>query len=457
MKKTHICFFLSAVSILAFGPLGCSKSSGTTTPPPPAITVSVSPSTASVAQSGTQKFTATVANDSANGGVTWSATGGTFSETQTASGTATTWTAPATAGKVTITATSVTDTSISSTATVTVTPPLSVSLAPTGAQIAESETQNFTAMVANDSANGGVTWSATAGTFSATQTASGTATTWTPPATTGNVTITAASVTDPSTTATATVTVIATESVAQCIFQTTDTNGICGPYNYAPVTGSNGSNVNVQMDFWNSAAAPAGSTQTMYITNPGNWYVQANFPLANTAVETYPDSDAIYSATNPTVNSYTYIYSSYAENMNATTNTSAEAAYDIWLNNYGNEVMIWTDISNRSLAGCTSLATKVTFGGSNGVPVNVWDLCQYGSSELVWSLDQPSLGTGTGTVYGLSSGSVDIYAMLTYLISNNYLASSTYLTQIEYGFEICSTGGTNEEFDLTGWSITSSQ
>ena len=224
MGKTRICYFLFAILILAFGPLGCGKSSGPTTPPPPTITVSVSPSTASVVEAETQKFTATVANDSANGGVTWTATAGTFSAAQTASGTATTWTAPGTAGPVTITATSVTDTGATSTATVQVVQ-ITVSVAPIGAQIAEGETQDFTAMVANDSANGGVKWTATAGTFSAAQTASGTATTWTPPATTGPVNITATSVTDPSMTATATVTVIATEQLAQCVIPTNEPGG----------------------------------------------------------------------------------------------------------------------------------------------------------------------------------------------------------------------------------------
>ena len=54
-------------------------------------------------------LTATVTNDSQNRGVTWSATGGSFSLTSTASGAATAYTAPATAGVYTVTATSVTD------------------------------------------------------------------------------------------------------------------------------------------------------------------------------------------------------------------------------------------------------------------------------------------------------------------------------------------------------------
>ena len=126
--------------------------------------------------------------------------------------------------------------------------------------------------------------------------------------------------------------------------------GVCGPYYYPPVTGSNGSNVNVLNDFWNSAKAPAGSSQTIYSISPGNWYVEATFSKGNTAVESYPDSDAIYTNAPPLVSNFTYMYSSFAEKMYLNSNTAAEAAYDIWLNGHDNEVMIWTDISNRSTA-----------------------------------------------------------------------------------------------------------
>lgn len=66
---------------------------------PPAITVVNNPLSVNVQSSATQQFTATVGNDPANQGVTWSATCGggpcgNFSPTTTASGQATTFTAP---------------------------------------------------------------------------------------------------------------------------------------------------------------------------------------------------------------------------------------------------------------------------------------------------------------------------------------------------------------------------
>ena len=96
---------------------------------PIAVTLSGTPPT-SMAEGAAVSFTANVANDSANAGVTWTVTCGTtgacgsFSSSSTASGTATSYTAPATipsGGSVTVKATSVTDTSQSASATITIT------------------------------------------------------------------------------------------------------------------------------------------------------------------------------------------------------------------------------------------------------------------------------------------------------------------------------------------------
>ena len=102
------------------------------------------------------------------------------------------------------------------------TPPPSISVAfnpapPTSLQI--NATASLTAVVSNDSANAGVTWSVTCGSagacggFNLTSTASGAATTYTAPAAvpTGNtVTVTATSVTDTTKSAPATITITAT-------------------------------------------------------------------------------------------------------------------------------------------------------------------------------------------------------------------------------------------------------
>src|SRR5258708_32575128 len=135
--------------------------------------------------------------------------------------------------------------------------------------------------------------------------------------------------------------------VTQCVIQNSNYAGTCGPYSTYDVTGSTGGNVNVQIGYWNEPNAPSGSSQTMYAISPESWYVNATFPTGNTAVETYPNSDAIYYPTTPLVSSYSYLFSGFGGNMNLNSNTSADSAYDIWLNNYGNEARTRTYVSNR--------------------------------------------------------------------------------------------------------------
>ena len=91
------------------------------------ITVSVNPKRGGLTTSQTLPITATLTNDTANQGVTWSfastgsTSGGGFSSTSSTSGNAVTFTAPNGAGVVTITATAAGDATASATATIGVT------------------------------------------------------------------------------------------------------------------------------------------------------------------------------------------------------------------------------------------------------------------------------------------------------------------------------------------------
>src|SRR5205814_86666 len=82
------------------------------------VSVTISPKRGGLVVSQKLDFTAVVQNDSANQGVTWSASGGTFSNT---SSTSATYTAPSSPGVYTITATSVLDVTQSASATIGVT------------------------------------------------------------------------------------------------------------------------------------------------------------------------------------------------------------------------------------------------------------------------------------------------------------------------------------------------
>ena len=191
--------------------------------------VVVTPNSATVQADATAQFTATVTNDPANKGVTWTVTCakapcGTVSPSATASGVATTYRAPTTPPasnlNVLLTATSVTNTSATGSANVTV-PAIAVSVAPGSALIPTNITQQFTAAVNNDPTNKGVTWtlteggaecSPTCGTISSTNSASVTPITYTAPAKVPagpTVTLTATSAEDTTKSANATITISA--------------------------------------------------------------------------------------------------------------------------------------------------------------------------------------------------------------------------------------------------------
>jgi predicted dienelactone hydrolase len=179
------------VAVFTVGIVGCGSSPSA---PPPPISVAVSPASATIQASGTQQFKATVSNDSANKGVTWTLSCstppcGSLSPTSTASGAVTTYTAPSTPpisdSAVTVTATSAADTLISNMATLTVSG-LILSINPPSLNVNAGASAPVTATVANDPANQGVTWTVTCdtapcGTVAPTSTKSGAATTYTAP------------------------------------------------------------------------------------------------------------------------------------------------------------------------------------------------------------------------------------------------------------------------------------
>ena len=228
-------------------------------------------------------------------------------------------------------------------------------------------------------------------------------------------------------------------SPPECV--TSEAQGLCKFGPYAPIKGSS-LGPQVGQDVWNPVP---GWQQRLYATDPGNWYVVANMPAGNTAVVSFPDVAAFYSGL---VSSYSALTSSFTETMNATTGTNAEASYDIWFSNSGavNEVMIQNDFSPGRVPSCpTWAALNVRFGGSNGVPVHTWNLCQ-GTTTSWWEI-------ADGNIH---SGSVDILAMVNWLIRHGYMASGSHFNSVGYGWEISSTGGADERFQVSQFSLAAS-
>ena len=160
------------------------------------ITISISPSSASLAPGGTQQFSATATGGSS---LTWSATGGTISSSGL-------YTAGSSPGNFSVTATSTINSSQKSSVPVTILSAISVGISPQSASLMAGQTQQFSATVSGSS-NTGVTWTASGGTISG----SGL---YTAGSSAGSFKVTATSAADPSQSASATINIQSATAVS---------------------------------------------------------------------------------------------------------------------------------------------------------------------------------------------------------------------------------------------------
>jgi hypothetical protein len=224
----------------------------------------------------------------------------------------------------------------------------------------------------------------------------------------------------------------------------TTASGNCGSYYYPADTASSGYNTYVGPDIFNPVS---GWSQTLTVTDPGHWDVRANMPKGNTSVVGYPSDSqgASGDGKEQAIGAYTTIKSTFAEDMQATADTDAEAAYDIWTG-AGDETMIQFDLSTLR-PGCTPgvdpVRDTVSFAEPGTGTSQAWDFCEYGK-ERIWQLHGANE----------QSGSVDILAMLTWEQNHGYLPANATLGLVGFGFEICSTGGVPEDFRVTDFSLT---
>ena len=177
--------------------------------------------------------------------------------------------------------------------------------------------------------------------------------------------------------------------------------------------------------------------------------MNANMPAGNTAVVGFPSVGQGSSGDGVTqkISAYTTITSTFAEDMHANPGTDAEAAYDIWTA-AGTETMIQFDFSAlrprcSAGAGDPVLATVGFTEPGTGGTVQKWDFCEFGT-ERIWQLSGGSE----------QSGSVDILAMLTWEQNHGFLPADAQFGLVGYGFEICSTGGADENFTVSKFSLT---
>lgn len=229
--------------------------------------------------------------------------------------------------------------------------------------------------------------------------------------------------------------VVATQVPAYASTCTTSAaSGSCGPYNYSMITSSNGSSTYVNNNVWSPVS---GWSETLTASSPGSWSVVAKMPAGNTAIVSYPDVQQLYNDT--PLSKFSSLTSSFSETMNAHSGTSSEAAYDLWLNNWNYEVMIWNDAYGQDPSYDTHLAS-VAIGGQD------FEVYRNGGGGPGEELIVSRKGN-------VETGAVDILATLKWLQGKGYLPSGATLTSIDYGWEIASTGGQSETYQLSSFCI----
>lgn len=246
--------------------------------------------------------------------------------------------------------------------------------------------------------------------------------------------VSAGPVPSPSPSSTATASPTATPSPTgtngpMCVV-TQSTGNPCSLGTFAGIPGSNQYNLYGGNDCW--ADPTCTFTSTFY--DAGNWSVQANEPAGNTSVKAYPDVQHLYDS--PDLSSLSSLTSTYAEDVGATSGTIAWAAYDVWLNNWAAEILIAVDNHNID-------PTYLPVVGHFTVDGEGYTLYDNGSERVVVADTNQQ------------SGTVDIQAVLGQVQALGKLPAANTLNAVDFGWEIDSTGGQQETFSVSNYSLSS--
>ena len=192
----------------------------------------------------------------------------------------------------------------------------------------------------------------------------------------------------------------------------------------------------VHNNMWNASGYKV--SETLKACSHHNWYVRAtaNNSSGDGAVKTYPNVHRDFGA-EPKLSSFKTIKSAFAAR---TPHVGIyNTAYDIWLNGVADpgstEVMIWTDNYRQVPAG--SVVAKVTLSG------HTWKV--YATRDNSYIAFKPS--------HRITHGTMNVKAMLRWLVSKGRVRAGSTLGQICYGFELVSTGGAPATFKVKDFSV----
>jgi hypothetical protein len=186
-------------------------------------------------------------------------------------------------------------------------------------------------------------------------------------------------------------------------------------------------------DLWvdqNAWTGDAGYDQMLHSTSPREWYIIGNADTNFGGVLTFPNTGfwmtGVVRETPP-------VTSSWSVEFPHTDTTMAWAMYDLWFNEWADEVSIIVDLSVNDYYDCEHVATAE-------FDDKPWHLCVFGSQRVL----KP--GVDDSSLRNEPKGWVDIHAMILWLEDNGYLPVNSTWTAASFGFEVCDTGGVDQKF-----------
>ncbi len=227
------------------------------------------------------------------------------------------------------------------------------------------------------------------------------------------------------------------------------TSSFCNCVNEGP-SYAVGSGFIVANNVWGSGAGP----ECVWATKTTLWGFASNHPNTG-GVKSYPNIGYSPRQLLSSINTYTSRF-----DISVPGNVGVwEAAYDLWLRIPGGgntriEIMIWMYTYKAGPISSIVALTKPTIGDYT------WTV-HYGSNGSNATISFVNTSPTTGATANVTSGTVDIKAMLDWLIANNNTQYGKFdrtwtLDQVQWGWEISSDGGATQEFINNCFSVSSS-
>ena len=227
-----------------------------------------------------------------------------------------------------------------------------------------------------------------------------------------------------------------------------------GPFYNANIYFSDGNGDTTYVKNQN-VGANTGSIETLCdpTSSAAAWTVAATMQPASAGnVQYFPNTQEIETTAvvNPTgqgqlLSGFSAISSTFNSTSPPAANGNWELAYDLWFDNRVGDVMIWENISTaRGTGGAHVINSNLTIAGQS------YTLMENCGSTCAPQSDEIMLVHNTNT----AKGTENILADIEYLQGAGYVPSATGISEVNFGWEICGTAGTTENFALNDYSLT---